>query len=424
MIAWHNNNIFQMLSGMPAHLCYQLVNVGRDYLQARFLRWLSNKSLFKDPKTKKPRRLVLNSLDKLYVFLFGYLFLVYRITLTRISLSACSWFLVYPLYQHSTLQSLHLVPPVPLLPPLASFVPFSSLSPLVLPELATPIFSLATVTTIASQAVGSYFLFSFLQQSFCGIMQYYLFHRIRRILPRPDNPDSASISGALDEEDIDQSRWDSGAQPQINNRRPVVEEPSVAAIMIEETRRVGEDPSIPRFSATVQLDPQIPGIVSPHSGPTATTETDTQEMEIPAVDTQAQTNGSSPPHPHHHMPTAADPAAVTARMRSAGQQHRVTRLSLHPADVVASHAADGIATALSSGFESAVMRTVAKSFLVRQAGVDMSVVERTVYRPREIHGNLALVAKALAGEWALMWMLFEGSYYASTFIGLRWFGSV
>lgn len=124
------------------------------------------------------------------------------------------------------------------------------------------------------------------------------------------------------------------------------------------------------------------------------------------------------------MPTTADPAAVAARMRPARQQHRVTRLSLHPADVVASHAADGIATALSSGFESAVMRTVARSFLIRQAGVDISTVESTVYRPSEIRGNLRLVTKALAGEWALMWMLFEGSYYASTFIGLRWFGLV
>lgn len=253
-------------------------------------------------------------------------------------------------------------------------------------------------------------------------MQYYLFHRLRRVLPRPDNPDTASISGALDEEDIDQyPRWDSGVQTQLNSRRPIVEESSVAAIMIEETRRAGEDPRRPRFSATVQLDPQTPGTTSPRDG---ATETDTQEMEIAAIDTQAQTNGGPPPHPHHHMPAAASPAAVAARMRSARQQHRVTRLSLHPADIVASHAADGIATALSSGFESAVMRTVARSFLIRQAGVDMSIIGETVYRPSEIHGNWRLVTKALAGEWALMWILFEGSYYASTFIGLRWFGLV
>lgn len=249
-------------------------------------------------------------------------------------------------------------------------------------------------------------------------MQYYLFHRLRRILPRPDNPDPASVSGALDEDDIDQyPRWDSGVQIQLSNHRPIVEESSVAAIMIEETRRAGEDPRRPRFSATVQLDPQIPGTTSPRDG---ATETDMQEMEITTIDTQAQTNGGPPPH--DHMPATASPVAVAARMRSARQQHRVTRLSLHPADIVASHAADGIATALSSGFESAVMRTVARGFLMRQEGVDMSVVEGTLYRPSEIHGNWKLVAKALAGEWALMWVLFEGSYYASTFIGLKWFG--
>lgn len=247
-------------------------------------------------------------------------------------------------------------------------------------------------------------------------MQYYLFHRLRGILPRPDNPDPASVLGALDEDDIDQySRWDSGVQTQLNNRRSIVEESSVAAIMIEETRRVGEDSRRPRFSATVQLDPQIAGTVSPHNG---VTEADTQEMEITTVDSQAQTNGGPPPHTHHHMPTVASPAGTATRMR----HHRVTRLSLHPADIVASHAADGIATALSSGFESAVMRTVARSFLIRQEGIGMSVVGGTLYRPSEIHGNWKLVAKSLAGEWALMWVLFEGSYYASTFIGLRWFG--
>lgn len=191
----------------------------------------------------------------------------------------------------------------------------------------------------------------------------------------------------------------------------------MAAIMIEETRRVGEDPRRPRFSATVQLDPQAPGTTSPYNG---APETETPEIEITAVDTQAQTNGGPPPHPRH-VPAAASPAAVTGRMRPR-QQHRVTRLSLHPADIVASHAADGIATALSSGFESAVMRTVARSFLTRQEGVDMSIIEGTLYRPSEIHGNWKLVTKALAGEWGLMWILFEGSYYASTFIGLKWFG--
>lgn len=103
------------------------------------------------------------------------------------------------------------------------------------------------------------------------------------------------------------------------------------------------------------------------------------------------------------------------------QQHRVTRLSLHPANVFASHAADGIATALSSGLESAVMRTVARSFLLRQ-GMSPTTVQRRVFQPGELRGNAGLVAKALAGEWGLMWLLFEGSYFASTWIAIRCFG--
>ncbi|KAH8149645.1 uncharacterized protein LAJ45_06276 [Morchella importuna] len=396
IMSWRSNNIFQMLSGMPAHLCYQLVNVGRDYLQARFLRWLSRKPLFINKKTGKPRRFVLNSLDKIF--------------------STCSWFLVYPLYQHSILQSLHLIPPTPLLPPVTSFVPFSALSPLSLPELTTPSFSLVTVSALATQALGSYFLFSFLQQSVCAMLQYNLFHRLRRVLPRPDNPDGASISGALDDDDIDSyGRWDSGRQPHTHPRRTVMDEPSIAAIMIEETRTFAEFGDRERsFSATVQIEHQQRSGSPPVDA--TQLEEDLNDFEARALEAAIQTNGGPLPHPHHHTP--ADPAAVTARMRSARQQHRVTRLSQHPADVVASHASDGIATALSSGFESAVMRTVARSFMIRQMGVDPS----PIYKPSDVFANWKLVTKALAGEWALMFMLFEGSYYATTFIGIRWFG--
>lgn len=252
------------------------------------------------------------------------------------------------------------------------------------------------------------------------MLQYYLFHRLRRVLPRPDNPDFASITGALDEDDFDNyGRWDSGLRNQSSNqsRRVAIEESGVAAIMIEETHNFPETPGGRSFSATVQIDSQPRRISLP--GDASRTE---EEMETSTIDPAPQTNGTSPPHPHH--PTPADSVAATARTRSARTQHRVTRLSLHPADVVASHAADGIATALSSGFETAVMRTVARSFMIRQAGVDMAVVEKTVYRPSDIHGNWKLVTKSLAGEWALMFVLFEGSYYATTFIGMRWFGLV
>lgn len=65
--SWQNDSILHMLSGMPAHLCYQLVNVGRDYLQEKFLRYLCDGPLFRDPKTHKPRKLLLIFVDRWYI---------------------------------------------------------------------------------------------------------------------------------------------------------------------------------------------------------------------------------------------------------------------------------------------------------------------------------------------------------------------
>lgn len=65
-MSWRNNSILQMLSGMPAHLCYQLVNVGRDSLRERALHYLSTKALFRNPKTGEPREYLLCLIDRWY----------------------------------------------------------------------------------------------------------------------------------------------------------------------------------------------------------------------------------------------------------------------------------------------------------------------------------------------------------------------
>jgi hypothetical protein len=168
--------------------------------------------------------------------------------------------------------------------------------------------------------------------------------------------------------------------------------------MIEETSHE-DDENLQRFTATVHLDQRSRSLAPDVS---STWTDDDIARELAAFEAIGM---------NRQMPD------------SQAQQHRVTRVSLHPADVAASHAADGIATALSSGFESAVMRTVARSFLLRQ-GASPAAVERAVFQPSEVGGNAGLVAKALAGEWGLMWLLFEGSYFASTWIGIRWFGYV
>ncbi|RPA91966.1 hypothetical protein L873DRAFT_1780128 [Choiromyces venosus 120613-1] len=358
LLTCRSNGILDLLSGMPAHLCYQLVNVVRDHIQAKLIRHLSTKPLFRDPKTNKPRKKLLYAVNRCF--------------------STLSWFLVYPLYQHSILQSLHLLPPTSLLPSLYSFIPFSSQSPLALPSFPGPVLSLSALAFLASQAANSYFLSSFFQQYSCGLLQLFFFSQIRRVIPHPTNPDLASIAGALDEE-LDRAHWDTDIQV------PPPQQDETVAIMIEQTSSEG-DRSRQHFTATLQFD-------EPQPLPRGAGWTEEEERPLTGM-----TDGEPPP-----------------------TQHRVTRLSLHPADVAASHVADGVATAFSSVFESAVMRTIARSFLLRQ-GVSPGVVNMRVFSPWEFRGNVGLIAKALAGEWGLMWLLFEGSYFASAWIGVTWFG--
>ncbi|KAL7267304.1 hypothetical protein RUND412_010120, partial [Rhizina undulata] len=315
-LAWRSQSIAQMFSGMPAHLIYQLVSVGREYIQIKFIRWVKNKPFFKNPRTGRPRFLPLLCVHKL--------------------LSFTGWLLAYPLYHHAILQSLHLLPPYPLLPPASSFIPFSSTSPLsVLPS--------TTITTFFPVFFRSYFFYAFIHQTFCTSFQPLLFTRIRSLLPKPDYPDPASVDGALCKEDLNLPSFDPSNAENPNRTDNI----GVQSIVMEE----GEN-----------------GVVN-----------------ISVVLTEP-----SPPPPSSYSSPYSQPAATNSNK----QQHRVTHLSERPAEAVASHIADAFATTMSISLESTILRIMARTFLMGVAG---GAGVAGVWMPNETWANWKLIAKALIG---------------------------
>ncbi|KAF3927056.1 hypothetical protein AA313_de0201378 [Arthrobotrys entomopaga] len=59
-----NRTILDCFAGVSAHIVYQLVNVLREYLQSLLFKWLKRQPIFRDSKTRKPNRRVLNLLYK------------------------------------------------------------------------------------------------------------------------------------------------------------------------------------------------------------------------------------------------------------------------------------------------------------------------------------------------------------------------
>ncbi|CCX33589.1 Similar to hypothetical protein AOL_s00076g151 [Arthrobotrys oligospora ATCC 24927]; acc. no. EGX50387 [Pyronema omphalodes CBS 100304] len=352
-LAWQRNTLGGLFSGMPAHLCYQMLNLTEDYCHATFLNWLELEPLFLDPVANKHKNgLLLYSIHHLISF--------------------TSWFLVYPLWRHSNLQVLHLVPASQLLPPLASFIPFTSSSPISAPQFPHGFFSPHTPLDLLSQAVASDFLFSFFTQTLFTATQYYLYHQIIQFLPAPTaNPGITTITSLP----LDASLEITGAGAPIT-------------IPLE---------GVPEHVATDPwgMSPVAPTPVAPVGG-------------------LGGLGGSE------GLGSSATPATpATSNHRRQRHQYRNTTLSTHPVDVAASHAADCVSNAVLMGVESMGLRRLAR-------GV---VGDELVYHTIGTGGVIAALAgfvgvyKALVvGEWGLMWALFEATWGVSTYVGVRWFG--
>jgi len=396
-LAWRGSTWGELFCGMPAHIYYQVVNLARDYGQARIWHVLQNKPFFKDSATGRPKRqTLLRFIDK--------------------CVSLGSWFMIYPLWHHSNLQTLHLLPPSPLFPSLRTFIPFSPWSPISLPTITGPLLSVTTAKSLLFQAATSYFLHSLVMQSISAALQYYLFKRILEVLPRPSK-DSGCNCFTEPEDYPEEPNTMTIEAVDIDNPEDFH---GITATM-EDAAAAAAPSTHTTYTATITLDPVTGELLSP-SQPD-----DGDPLEIEAEEPTRPLLPPRPPTPPRRRrrsspsrPPPCQSSLPSSHQHGRSQLYRQTTLSSHPVDVVASHAADCIANSLIVTAESAVLRMLARNILLSRGFTP----DGLVYPPFQIRGpGQPLVSKALiAGEWGLMWCLFEATWAVSTFVGVRWFG--
>jgi hypothetical protein len=335
-LAWRTHTAGQLFSGMAAHLSYQVSNLGRDYIHSAFLDWLQALPWFRDPTTRRRRnRFWLRVAGRGFRKLSHFLQILKSLThtlLTRISFA--TWFAVYPLFYHANVQTIHLLEPTPLLPPLSSFIPFTSTSPISLPRITGPMFSFATVNSLLSQGASSYFLHSFIMQSFFSSLQFFLFKRILKLLPSPSNP--ITPLQVLDNENLHRNTngvGDLGDTVDTGLTDDITHESILAtAIVIADTSAS----SRAAYTATISVDHTTSELISP----LLNREHDSLEIEA-GIDERAEAHaeihsyddndsGSDDsdviePYPfgrRSHSPSRRRPRPTPAPPSTPSQQHR------------------------------------------------------------------------------------------------------
>jgi len=294
----------------------------------------------------------------------------------------------------------------PFVPSLASFLAFSAASPISPPVLTGSVFSLATCKSLLYQAATSYFIQSFVTQTISLKLQYYFYRRLIEILPDPSNGQKPT--------GIDNGRVSLDIEMNFDAVGP-------SALTIEDTANASHAGG---YTATIPINPETGDIITPSP------EVITDPLELDETDSEA----SRPPSPHPGPPRRASTLAQRQQQEEEEEemerrrqvynanknrtQYRITTLSGHPVDVATSHATECITAVIMLVTESAMLRTLARGVLAARG------LHGLVYPPLQLFGpGQGLVAKALvAGEWAILWCLFEASWAISTVVGVRWFG--
>ncbi|KAA8901858.1 hypothetical protein FN846DRAFT_104242 [Sphaerosporella brunnea] len=388
-VAWHHSSWAALFAGMPVHLVYQLSVLAKEYLQTKLMRRLASSPIFFDKKSQKFRRVeLLCGIDR--------------------CLSFAAWFLIYPLWYHSNLQVLHLLPPSPVLPSWHSFLLFTPSSAISLPYLAGPLFSLATGKSLLYQLATSSFIHGFLIHSVSSKLQFTLYSWILNRLPAPNNGQKASA--LIDHATLDED---------------VLGEMMAVEIEMEPSLEDLAEPRRSTYTATIPFDPQTGEIIVPppqvSTDPLELDETDVEDSPPPSPRPPPLRRSSSLAA-HQQQEREREQQQQRRREEKTHEQqvpktkYRTTALSCHPVDVAASHAADCITNAVLLVAESMVLRNLAMNALGRGFNA-------RVFPPLRIWGTgQGLVAKALVfGEWGLMFALFQASWGVCTWIGSRWF---
>ncbi|RVD83478.1 uncharacterized protein DFL_007864 [Arthrobotrys flagrans] len=402
-----NRSIFDCFAGVSAHIIYQLVNVFREYLQSLLFKWLKRQPVFRDPRTRKPNRRLLNILYK--------------------GMTLSAFFLIYPIYRHSVLQSLHLIPATPILPPISDFHPFRAFIGLSFGSIIRTLLSPSTY-------LDSPYLWSLVQQKAVFRLHILFLNIFNKSLPRTDKFEKAELSAGfvvgeaeydefLSLSDDDGEVGESGGdeeflvamrrEPMVNgvvfddNNRDTVRGNGIMGgggewvpFPVDETAGVGVD-AVPgpsrrntggrrrgssnavetqTFTATITPDTPVlerhpdngsnsglPGDESGFLDPSSINHDDNDnadarsgisEIEVQVTTAQRRHERSHDDHYHSHHDRGRHGRSGRDRSRRERDQRRYrnTHLSTHPVEVLSSHMADTVAMALTLGLESMVMR--------------------------------------------------------------------
>ena len=336
--------------------------------------------------------------------------------------------------------------------------------------------------SLAVRILDSNVILSFIQSKIFQKIHSWSFETLRRILPRPNNPDQASIQAALDSDD-DLDYEDQDARERRRRRRvghmrrrrrarrgdtiaPQEQEQEGSTTATAGATEPPNDPMTWQYedidditaeleesdiaeaavtAAVGQSDVPEPGIIevlgdlidldSPirtHMPGVTTSNHPPRSSSLPSQVSQ-NTRPLQNTHEESLLDEDSPPMRPLPPPSSHRSQHRLTTLSCHPCDAAASHIAEALATGLTIRVEGIVLRSIARQYLLRQTnGSRSSATTRNwqtggiigladMYHPRDYMGGWVATLKSMIVGHIAAWGLWEATYWASTWLGVAFF---
>jgi len=281
------------------------------------------------------------------------------------------------------------------------------------------------VPSFAVRTLDSNVILSFIQSKIFQKIHSWSFDTLRRILPRPNNPDQASIQAALESDDDldydDQDARERRRRRRAGHMRRRRRARRSDAIVPQEQEQEGSTTATagatepPNDTMTWQYE-DIDDIAAEIDAGTEIEAGDITEAVVIAAVGQSDTPEPEPEPeiieelgdlidldspigihmpgdttPNHPPRSSSLPSQVSQNTRvpqntheeslldedippmrplppssSHRSQHRLTTLSCHPCDAAASHIAEALATGLTIRAEGIVLRSIARQYLLRQ----------------------------------------------------------
>ncbi|RPA85637.1 hypothetical protein BJ508DRAFT_412016 [Ascobolus immersus RN42] len=396
-----------LYQGMAAHLAFQIVGIAKELAKDRVLRWMDERGYIEGKRRRTWAKRLAMGLDGIF------------------------WVTVlYPMYRYSLLQTNLLLPATPLIPNPLTLHSFRSL-PSIFP-LPTPLFSLGTGRFLFHHLSHSSLLYVALNRTLITRLRSETFRLLIHTLPKPTNPDAASLRATLEFEGT------SSPPPYRRPRAPSTSSTHSSHSSTSSSHHETDTTNI--ILSDIDSGQQYTVSVPPPDLPPTHLQNEdylSDDEFLAAIQDDAVRFTESLFDPNSSLPTPAAPQGQTSdlpppplpppsvaprtrhrrkhRSNRKGPHHRVTTLSQHPADAAASQAGDAVANFFCLFLESAALRCLAHEFLPASR-------QGEVWGVLDLKGGLVNTVKSLMVEWAVSWVAWEVTLGVAGTVGGRWFG--